>query len=283
MFIALTVLCRNEEDIIDQMISFHLSRGIDIVVATDNASTDSTREILSKYEQAGQLILLDEKSHTHDQSVWVSRMARIAIEEYGADWVINADADEFWWPQSGNFKQELAGISEQQNALQINRFNFIPPPLQNKPLVPFYESMIIREKQSKNSLGLPLPPKVCHRALNDVNVEDGNHAIRHGGMPVPSFSYSGIEILHFPVRNYNQFEHKIRLGYEAIQRNPRISNTGVGSTWGEIYRKHVKSGSLWQYYQSLRPSTEEIDQLIATGDLLHDSRLLKALANLNQN
>ena len=62
---------------------------------------DGSLEILQRFERRGQLTLLQEVVQTHDQAVWVTRMARMAAA-MGADWVINSDADEFWWPQQGN-------------------------------------------------------------------------------------------------------------------------------------------------------------------------------------
>jgi hypothetical protein len=277
MIIALTVLCRNEEDIINDMISFHLNRGVKIIIATDNSSSDSTREILATYEQQGVLVLLDEKNHIHDQSVWVSNMARIAVEEFGADWVIHADADEFWWPNSGNLQHDLRKIPQHHLAISIDRYNFLPPPFSMDSKTKFSESMTIRERLSLNSLGKPLPPKICHRKLTSIEVDDGNHGVRSNNIQICSIPYSDIEILHFPIRSYKQFEQKIRLGAEAIERNPRISTTGVGNTWRHIYHEHLRKGTLREYYTSLRPSPDVLNQLILEGELIRDLKLREAL------
>ena len=53
MKLVMTLLVRDEADIVDAQIAFHLDAGIDYVVATDNRSQDGTTEILERYEQEG--------------------------------------------------------------------------------------------------------------------------------------------------------------------------------------------------------------------------------------
>ena len=53
MRLVMTLLVRNEADIVDAQIAFHLHAGVDFVIATDNGSDDGTIEILERYERAG--------------------------------------------------------------------------------------------------------------------------------------------------------------------------------------------------------------------------------------
>ena len=50
MKIIMTLLVRDEEDVLRQNIDFHLSQGVDFIIATDNLSVDSTKDILKEYE-----------------------------------------------------------------------------------------------------------------------------------------------------------------------------------------------------------------------------------------
>jgi hypothetical protein len=266
--------------VVDPMVAFHLSRGVDMVIATDNASRDATRSILERYQRAGRLLLIDEPSHTHDQATWVTRMARMAVDRFAADWVINADADEFWWPKCGHFKEQLATVCVDDKVLSVTRTNFLPPDPASDPALPFYEVMTLRERQSQNSLGSPLPGKVCHRGFPLISVEDGNHGVSLEGQPLAAVPFDGIEILHLPARGPSQFERKILQGAEALERNPRTSAAGIGATWRQLYRQYGLCGRLGEYYASLRPSDALIARGLESGDLIDDRRLQTALRDV---
>lgn len=276
MKVVLTLLCRNEADIVASTVEFHLSRGVDFIIATDNGSTDGTTEILDGYQRQGVLRLLHEPSHTHDQAVWVSRMARIAAEEYAADWVIPCDADEFWWPRAGSFQAELARVPAEQMAIQVERFNFLPPAEDIETHLPFHQRQILRERRSLNSVGDPLLPKVCHRAHPGITVSDGNHDIYLNGQLQLCRRHEGLQILHFPVRSYRQFELKIRQGAQALASNPRLAPQ-IGITWRRLYSEHLLSGTLPDYYAALRPQPEALAASLASGELVEDRRLQQAL------
>ena len=133
MRLILTLLCRNEIDIIESMIRFHLAHGVDFIVATDNGSSDGTRNCLQHYVKSSKLLLIDQSESTHDQAVWVTAMARIATEQLGADWLIHSDADEFWWPLDGDLKTTLQAVPPGVQALTVGRTNFLPPPREFRP------------------------------------------------------------------------------------------------------------------------------------------------------
>ncbi len=94
----MTLLVRDEQDIIRENIEFHRSQGVDYFIATDNKSEDRTPCYLKDYEKQGILHYIYEGNDNYNQHEWVTRMARMTCVEHSADWVINNDADEFWWP-----------------------------------------------------------------------------------------------------------------------------------------------------------------------------------------
>ncbi|MDB4484730.1 glycosyltransferase family 2 protein [bacterium] len=220
MTLMLTLLCRDEADILESMLRFHLDQGVELIIATDNGSVDGSLTLLQRYERMGKLRLIQEPDHSHDQAVWVTRMARMAAD-LGADWVINSDADEFWWPAQGNLASTLAELPATVEAVTVERTNFLPPPRNTNDQRPFHQRQVLRERLSRNSLGKPLPPKLIHRAYPNVTVSDGNHGATLNGESLAAISNSGIEILHVPIRSSN----------ERFAKAPRPSN--ATAAWGQ--------------------------------------------------
>ena len=267
MMLVLTLLCRDEADILDSMLRFHLAQGVDRIIATDNGSVDGSLEILQRYEKRGQLTLLQEPKHTHDQAVWVTRMARMAAE-MGADWVINSDADEFWWPQQGNLHSALAKLPKSVEGVLVDRTNFLPPPRDVEDNRPFYQRQTLRERVSHNSLGDPLPAKLIHRGDPEIAVTDGNHNAVCNGQTIATIRDACIEILHVPIRSYSQLESKIRQGADALERNNRVT-PNIGTSWRKIYANHLRKGSLPDCYDSPTQPRHNRVQLIR-GELIND-------------
>src|SRR3954469_9405461 len=128
MKLVLTLRARDEADVVDAQISFHLNAGVDFVIATDHRSQDGTTEILESYSRGGHLHLIRADGDEMDEGEWATRMSRLAAGEFEADWIIPSDADEFWWPRGGSLKEVLASIPERYGIGRALPRQFVPRP-----------------------------------------------------------------------------------------------------------------------------------------------------------
>jgi len=269
----MTLIVRDEADIVDDHIRYHLEAGVDFVVATDHRSADATTEILQRYEREGHLKFIRELGEAYRQSEWVTRMARLAATEFGADWVINSDADEFWWPHAGDLKELLASIPDCFGSVQGFIRSFVPRPDDDSS---FAERMIamltpLAPINDPSSPYRPLP-KVIHRADPEVTVARGSHALIGSSLRPLRGSFP-IETLHFPIRSAAQAARKAVLQWEAF--------AALGSRPGTAY--HAKAyraqelGIAERYYDGMAVADADLERGIAEGVLTVDSRLRDAL------
>jgi phosphatidylserine/phosphatidylglycerophosphate/cardiolipin synthase-like enzyme len=261
--IALTLLVRDEADIVRANVEHHLAHGVDVIIATDNGSVDGTREILADYERAGTVRLIDEPARDYDQWRWVTRMARLAAAEHGADWILHADADEFWSTDGGSLADVLAAVPQEYGWLRVKRFNFVPSSREEQP---FFERLVLRDMRSRNSFGRPLLEKICHRADEIVWLSQGNHDIE-----TQLQEYTGelaLRILHFPVRSYAQFERKVVLGGRSYARNTELEPE-IGDVWRQLYRRYLR-GELRDWYDRQIPAPAAVTRRIASGRYVVD-------------
>jgi hypothetical protein len=267
MKLVMTLLVRDEQDIIRENIEFHLAQGVDFFIATDNRSVDATTEILKEYQARGLLHYIYEGSDDYNQHAWVTRMARMASTEYGADWVINNDADEFWWPFQGNLKETFEGLESDVNIVEADRHNFT---VVEGSDAPFWSRMVYRERVSRNALGQPLPTKIAHRGSAMVTVSQGNHTVE--GIGELHAVHGLIEMLHFPVRDYHQIENKIALGGAAYDRNHELPES-TGRTWRELYKKYLAEGNLDSYFYEQFHDEQRLKERLDSGEIFEDTKL----------
>lgn len=266
----MTLLVRDEADIVDAQIAFHLHAGVDFVVATDNRSEDGTTEILERYAGAGYLYLIREEGEDMRQGEWVTRMARLAATEFGADWVINADADEFWWPRGGSLKDVLATVPERFGVVRGCWRHFLPRPDDGSF---FAERMTVRLRTpafpgDKTTI-FHAHQKVAHRADPNVTIEAGNHDATGNGLE-PIRAWHPIEVLHFSFRTESQLERKSRGGWlRSADYEPVLHQLLLD----EASREH----RLDEFFDSFVVSDEALARGVADGTLAVDTRLRDVL------
>jgi glycosyl transferase family 2 len=264
----MTLLVRDEQDIIEANLSYHLAQGVDFVIVTDNRSSDATPELLERFAATGRVHIISEAGDDYDQTAWVTRMARLAATDHGADWVINADADEFWWPKCGDLRAALGSVPSDVGAVSVGRSDFLPVSVADGP---FYQRMLVRETVSRNVLGDPLQPKVCHRASPEVVVEQGNHGVTGVAGRLLAEPESPLFVLHYPLRDYAQYERKIQLGGQAYQRNTKLPWI-TGSGWRLRYEDY-QAGRLREWWDGRVLDEAAVAHGLGEGTLVFDRRL----------
>jgi hypothetical protein len=252
MRLVMTLLVRDEADIVRENLDFHFAQGIDFAIVMDNGSTDGTAEILEEYAARG-LIRLIHRPGAFDPEPWVNELVGIAIREEGADWVLPNDADEFWLPRAGTLKELLATLPDEIGAVVAQRHNFLPAPEGPEP---WWERMTRRARVSLNAHGRPLPPKIVHRTHPGLRIRRGNHRRmppREGRV----LRTDAVEVLHFQMRSYAQFERRvIQIGSALVGRDDLPERVGRAR---KLQYELWKEGRLREAYEAAALESDAVE------------------------
>ena len=268
----MNLLVKNEADIVRDNIEFHLAHGVDYIIATDNNSSDGTKEILLEYEIKGVLHMISENGTDFDCTTWNNNMARLAYERFQADIVFRNDADEFWHPQSGNLK-DCFKVHENDAILEIERISVL---LENSrgtesfpqntrfavtnPITTQDVSGVKVESKNQNFYLYRLRPKLAIRTSKIGNIElpRGNHSISNeGNFDIKRIS--NIRIYHFPIRSKKQFNQRVvRNGLGVLNNTSAQSDEGFSWHIKRMYQSLI-DGKLDEEYKLLTITYDERD------------------------
>jgi hypothetical protein len=272
MKLVMTLRARDEADVVDAQIAFHLSAGVDFVIATDHRSGDGTTEILERYAGEGYLQLIREEQDEMREGDWATRMSRLAATDFAADWVIPSDADEFWWPRGGSLKEVLESVPARYGVVRALLRQFVPRPDDGSF---FAERLTTRLSGSApindpNSLFRP-NLKAIHRADPNVTLSAGAHTLLNTRL-VPLRGWYPIEFLHFPIRSFEQCDRKYA--------NLRASLGESRNAYYEEVNRARAEGRFEDFYNSLVVDDAALARGLEDGSLVTDTRLRDALRTL---
>ena len=229
--LIMTLVVKNEEEILEKNIRFHKEMGVDGFIVTNHDSTDNTSKILDKLQAEGLVLqVLYKDSPNHQHHIWVNEMVKIAKNKYKADWIINADADEFYYSKDLDLKNSIYKYSSSGvNALWVDSTMVFPQDVDN-----FWENKfwgtkrfqefenekynIPKNRKFENFNRIIVCPKIIHSTKGFISTTDGNHFIKMNNLKqVPC---SNIILYHYHVRNYKGFESKIKRWIDSAKYMP---------------------------------------------------------------
>lgn len=264
-----TLIVRDEADVVDAQLSYHLNAGVDFVIAVDHGSVDGTTEIIESYVRQGCALRIP-VSGAVDEVGWRTQMARQAATELQADWVIAADADEFWIPRQGTIKEILAAVPERFGVIGGTICHFVPRPDAGEP---FFERMIVRLVQHAPINDPTSPwrpsPKIVFRADPQATVYHAGYWIEAGGRLRDLPGWRPFDVFHFPCRRVEQWARK------TGRRGHAESDAPLGQ-----YVKGLQAqegGRIEDVYAALSVGDATLQTGIAAGSLVVDVRLRDAL------
>ena len=278
MRLAVTLMVRDEADIVGPVIDNLIAQGADAIIVTDNGSVDGTTEILESY--GDRIDLRHDPVQRKQQFSVVTGMARDAATVHGADWVINADADEFWLPRAGGatVRDVLAEMPVSLRTFPVEVIDMIGDPAARGTGLQRLTLQDRRPVERMNALGIHAhaTPDAVHIGSPDIEVAQGNHFVnleRQGEVPAEL----ALEVLHFPWRSWEQFEGKVEKSGRAYASNPDLQPSPNHHGMRE-YRRYL-DGLLFAYYVLRHPDAAEVDAALADGTLVRDLRVAEAFGS----
>jgi hypothetical protein len=270
--IVMTLVVRDEIDIVAATIEHHLAAGVDRIIVTDHRSVDGTSDVLADYANLGVLELRREDGPAFRQAAWTTAMARQAATRFGASWVINGDADEFLWPPTG-----VAALlkSARASCLVVERDNLVEDPATDSSW-PWPSRLVLRDTRSLRNEGKRIAPKMIHVADPEASVGPGAHTVS-GPLIGPPSADRPLRILHFPDRGFSQYRQKISNGAAAVEAADLDGR--ICRHWRDEAER-LKDGTFANVYSAGRLTAAEVESGLASGRMVRDPRLRDHLAKL---
>lgn len=184
MQIVVTTLAGGSSDVLEAHVSFHLAAGASAVLVGGGAR----RVDLGTWEDDRRVRLVDAATHTE--------LARLAIAELAADWVVPARPEEFWWPRGESLGDMLAVMPARYGLVQglVRTFAGARSGKDFAERLTMRTSLLGPRGRGNATMHELLRP--AYRAEPDIVIDESDPTLR--GRRVPLRAWYPVEVLRFP-------------------------------------------------------------------------------------
>lgn len=226
---AVVAMVRNEADRAHEVMR-HFCALFDLVVVVDHMSVDDTGRIVAGYDGHGDCSVVTLRSNEpgYYQSDYMTACVRGLVDQAAADWVFLLDFDEFLpFASRHDFHQALVQFVH-ADVIHGHWLNCLP----RIPGGPVRDGA---EVVTADVVSRYVKIAVNARRLQgrEVSIEQGNHAVRLDGDPLPQIGERGFGVMHFPIVSIEKLDRKVREGVAAYEAT--IGTAAVnGFHWREM-------------------------------------------------
>jgi len=200
---------KNEADIIETFVRYHLNFIDEMIIFEDNSS-DDTYEILSKLKKENLPIHVfrNTKEHSEQQNV-INIAFNKAIYDYGADLVVTLDTDEFLVSSTGGNPREILESLDDDKYYKVHWRTYLPN--LDSGRFSLDDLITIRDPRIDSSLFKSIIPRnLCKKY--DFLIGKGNHYLT-GKENIPFEVSKKLRIAHIPIRSKEQCISKETIGW----------------------------------------------------------------------
>lgn len=194
MKIVMTTVVAGDLETLDAHIAFHLHAGVDFILVTLQGAQAEADAIVEPYARQGYLRNVPARDGVDGP---LTAMARAAVAEHAADWILPSTPREFWWPRGEGLKDVLAVIPPRYAVVQALIRSFIG----RREGGFFADEMTVRTSLPSEGGARDAEPRSMllpiYRAEQNPVIDSDDWT--RGGRRVPLRAWYPIEVFHFPI------------------------------------------------------------------------------------
>ncbi len=273
----MTLVVRDEADIIAANLDYHLAQGVDAIIVTDHGSTRRhNRNSRKLCARPGRTRDSATRRSGITRAVASPRWQSLPASAFAADWIIHTDADEFWWAG-----RRLAARRLRCDPGRVWRATGMAslqlPASARRRSGPSRTGLSYATRSLSTGSGNPLEPKVAppprpgrrHRSRQSLLVGGTLKQLPHADM---------LEIFIFR---------------PAVGRSSSARSSSLGTATSKLDRSHQRSardqlamleihrrGELAQRYAYMIPAPEQLAHGLEEKRYVVDRRLQQFLAEI---